>query len=363
MIKLKTLRGILLLSVSAVAGLLIALYAGTGQENELALAGLALPRAPDYPPVSGDHVSLGEAIARSPYTLPIPEVSAAGEGPSNIWVSGMGSQSESHQVYLVYDSGMRVSVSGQPPAIDYREWEMESFRPASVRGIPASGKDAEVKTTEAGEGVSAPASLSWWVNGVYISVYHPRMSMDDLLEIAETIPDPVWDIDVETASLPEETKSGSSVFIEVSSGTTHTCGLKPDGTVVCWGDPRDEITSAPPGEFDSISAGAGYTCAVRVEGTIDCWGRSYERMKFPGGKFTSVSAGGSDPCGVHLDGVIACWNYRGITYSPLVGEFASFSDGDFSPVGCESMARSNARLPMKTYSRTFRVHPLGSSPL
>ena len=143
MLRSKTSTGILLLSAATAVGLLIALYAGTSQENELTLDGVALPRAPDYPPATGDHVSLGEAIDRSPYTLPIPDVFAAREEPSNIWVSRKGSKPESHRVYLVYDSGLRVSAIGQTPAIDYSERETGSFRPARVRGIPAIGRDAD----------------------------------------------------------------------------------------------------------------------------------------------------------------------------------------------------------------------------
>ncbi len=54
-------------------------------------------------------------------------------------------------------------------------------------------------------------------------------------------------------------------------------------------------TSASPsaGTFASVSAGAYHTCGVRTDGTIACWGdNDYGQAAPPGGIFTSVSAGG-----------------------------------------------------------------------
>ena len=61
-------------------------------------------------------------------------------------------------------------------------------------------------------------------------------------------------------------------FASVSAGTNHTCGVRIDGAVECWGrDLFGEVTP-PPGEFASVSAGWRYTCGVRRDGAVACWG-------------------------------------------------------------------------------------------
>lgn len=61
-------------------------------------------------------------------------------------------------------------------------------------------------------------------------------------------------------------------FLSVSTGGMHTCGIRADQTVSCWGSNHDGQTSAPSGTFKSVSAGYDFTCAVRVDGTMLCWG-------------------------------------------------------------------------------------------
>ena len=49
----------------------------------------------------------------------------------------------------------------------------------------------------------------------------------------------------------------------------HTCGLKTDGAVACWGS-----ESAPPaGEFTQVSAGAYSACALERDASVACWGQ------------------------------------------------------------------------------------------
>ena len=56
----------------------------------------------------------------------------------------------------------------------------------------------------------------------------------------------------------------------ISSGAAYTCGLKPDGVVVCWGL---AVTPPPGGErFVAISSGLGHVCGLRPDGSAVCWG-------------------------------------------------------------------------------------------
>jgi alpha-tubulin suppressor-like RCC1 family protein len=46
-------------------------------------------------------------------------------------------------------------------------------------------------------------------------------------------------------------------FSQVSAGLYHTCGLRPDGTVECWGANGSGQSSPPSGAFTQVSAGGG----------------------------------------------------------------------------------------------------------
>ena len=84
----------------------------------------------------------------------------------------------------------------------------------------------------------------------------------------------------------------------VSAGAFHTCGVRDDGQVTCWGSNTDTDNNyigqadAPPGKFESVSAGAFHTCGIRENRTIKCWGdNTYEQLHSPFGEFYSISAG------------------------------------------------------------------------
>ena len=65
-------------------------------------------------------------------------------------------------------------------------------------------------------------------------------------------------------------------FTQVWTGGYHTCGIKTDGSVVCWG--KDDIVGllpAPPaGPFAEISVGYYFACGVRPDDSWACWGQS-----------------------------------------------------------------------------------------
>ncbi len=122
-------------------------------------------------------------------------------------------------------------------------------------------------------------------------------------------------------------------FVSVSAGDLHTCGLKLDGSVACWGDISGGAATPPAGEFASVSTGYSYTCGVKLDGSVACWGalpRQYNQGQFtpPAGEFDSVSAGSIHACGVKRDGSVACWGNNGAgAATPPAGEFASVSAG------------------------------------
>ena len=127
-------------------------------------------------------------------------------------------------------------------------------------------------------------------------------------------------------------------FVSVSAGLHHTCGVKTDGQVVCWGDDLGGAVALPGGSFVSVSAGWLRTCGVKTDGQVACWGIGVSGENTPPeGSFVSVSAGGEHTCGVRTDGSVTCWGYdEDGQATPPQGEFASVSAGWFHTCGVKT---------------------------
>ncbi|MHC4501422.1 MAG: RCC1 domain-containing protein [Planctomycetota bacterium] len=124
-------------------------------------------------------------------------------------------------------------------------------------------------------------------------------------------------------------------FVTISAGLYHTCGLKPDGSLACWGYDGYGQVSGPNGSSDTfaqVSAGGNHTCGVKTDGSLACWGNdSYEQVSGPNASsetFTQVSAGGSHTCGLKGNGRLDCWGYD--VYGQVSGP--SLSSDTFSQV-------------------------------
>jgi alpha-tubulin suppressor-like RCC1 family protein len=141
------------------------------------------------------------------------------------------------------------------------------------------------------------------------------------------------------------TVSGLTNVVAISAGSAHTCALKADRTVACWGlagsgqngnniAGTEEIcgviclpvNSTPVAVFDltdavAISAGNAHTCALRANGNIACWGDgalgqlgndNLVKKNSPVAvaclsNAVSVSAGLAHTCALKADGSSACW--------------------------------------------------------
>ena len=104
-----------------------------------------------------------------------------------------------------------------------------------------------------------------------------------------------------------------------------TCGLRQDGSIVCWGDDESTRLDVPSGAFVQVSTGLSGSCGLRPNGSIECWGDGEEHaFAPPDGVFTQVAAGAYHACGLETDGSIRCWGYdRVVSFcaipSPLCG--------------------------------------------
>ena len=132
------------------------------------------------------------------------------------------------------------------------------------------------------------------------------------------------------------TLSPSEAFQQVAAGAFHTCGLKVDGSTVCWGTNRHQDgknggqANPPDGSFQQLSAGAWHTCGVKTNGRIVCWGNNeYEQTTSPAGVFKQVTAGLRHSCGIMTNNKVVCWG----TYDFFAGVTERSPDKAVSPAG------------------------------
>ena len=107
--------------------------------------------------------------------------------------------------------------------------------------------------------------------------------------------------------------SSASKYQAVDAGKNHTCGIKLDDTLECWGDNTQRQTDAPEGQFLSVSAGGVYSCGIDFENQLACWGHA-AIIPPPDGNYTHVSVGDKHACAVTAavdnKNLIRCWGLR-----------------------------------------------------
>ena len=154
----------------------------------------------------------------------------------------------------------------------------------------------------------------------------------------DTTDDTSDDIAEDTSDEPE---LPPTAFTTVSAGGYHACGLRANGTVICWGDNHFKQIFAPEGLYSAVSAGNFHTCGLRTDGTVECWGANITadgdpagQSDAPEGAFSAVSAGGEHSCGVRTDGAVECWgnNTGGQSRSPR-GTFSVVDAGSWHSCG------------------------------
>jgi len=122
-------------------------------------------------------------------------------------------------------------------------------------------------------------------------------------------------------------------FVEISSGTAHSCALRRDGSILCWGRNKENQCKAPEILFDQISSGGIHTCGVHDNGSISCWGENeYGQTTVPDiHDFIYVSAGFNHTCALTRNGSIECWgkNDDNGQATPPNGHFIALNSGGY----------------------------------
>ena len=144
------------------------------------------------------------------------------------------------------------------------------------------------------------------------------------------------------------TGAPSGSFTAVAVGATHVCAIKSDKSIACWGEEvffdryrdgnADDIdgkgnhtTTIPPTgshQYTAITAGDAHTCAVRTDNKIVCWGYhadgrnkvpgwGYDTQGFSNVNFDAIATGGLTNCGILTSNSgLSCWNDEKPQYQP-----------------------------------------------
>ena len=120
------------------------------------------------------------------------------------------------------------------------------------------------------------------------------------------------------------------LFTAIAVGWDHTCGIRADRTIVCWGHNWATQAEAPDGEFTAVAAGRTHSCGVNTNQNVVCWGQShFGKANAPEGLFTAVTAGGDHSCAIRTDQTVTCWgNNEDGQADPPQGEFIAVAAGE-----------------------------------
>ncbi|MGH7435602.1 MAG: RCC1 domain-containing protein [Polyangiaceae bacterium] len=172
------------------------------------------------------------------------------------------------------------------------------------------------------------------------------------------------------AACPGACVSGRCVSpATLAAGHQHTCAVRADGSVTCWGSNgseqlgnRTSAGSRPamvPGVSGAVGVAAGFdfSCALAHDGTASCWGNDSNGQLGDGAPTAlpnmtlltgiapvtglttgaAISAGYDDTCALRLDGTVACWGYGGY------GQIGDGVLGDGSPTPSQVMQLAGAQ--------------------
>jgi alpha-tubulin suppressor-like RCC1 family protein len=139
---------------------------------------------------------------------------------------------------------------------------------------------------------------------------------------------------------PGEVAGPAAGWTSVMAGGFHSCATRKDGSLWCWGrndsgqlgigswadqNRPEKVTSPAPAGWASVTGGAFHTCAIRTDSTLWCWGSSESGQlglgnttdqdlpqqvttPAPAG-WTSVAAGGDHTCALRTH-ALWCWGFN-----------------------------------------------------
>ncbi len=134
------------------------------------------------------------------------------------------------------------------------------------------------------------------------------------------------------------TVQGLNDVVEIAAGGDHTCALRSDGTIACWGSNSDgQLGQGPGGPWTSevpipvpdltgmrgVCSGYRFSCATKGDRSVVCWGdNSGMKLGFDAAAGSSVPIAVPDiadvellacgvvrACVIHTDRTVSCWGH------------------------------------------------------
>ena len=154
-------------------------------------------------------------------------------------------------------------------------------------------------------------------------------------------------------------------FTAISASWYHSCGIRDDQTIACWGNNIYKQIDAPGGQYTMVAAGGSHSCAITTDQTVECWG---SRSGGPRQTYVTASAEGIALASGATVVCVVVWNAAATgagavcsdSQTETVDETAK-DDGDTS----NETAEDNETAPEEddTAQRCFAVHQFGAQPV
>ncbi|HJK91441.1 MAG TPA: hypothetical protein RMG45_14320 [Polyangiaceae bacterium LLY-WYZ-15_(1-7)] len=147
--------------------------------------------------------------------------------------------------------------------------------------------------------------------------------------------------DFEPRSGPVEVALPAPVA-QLGVGENHACAILTNGQLHCWGhnyegqlglddlfgagDVPEPTRVGTESDWEQVDGHQGHSCGVRMQGTLHCWGRNTEsqlglgpsgpiQRRFPtpvpDARWLAASPGQSHSCGIDAAGALHCWGSNG----------------------------------------------------
>jgi alpha-tubulin suppressor-like RCC1 family protein len=129
--------------------------------------------------------------------------------------------------------------------------------------------------------------------------------------------------------------AGGAVWMQISAGGQHACGIQQNGVAYCWGADTSQqlgngagttaqaspVTVNGGGYYSLIRAGMDHTCGIKIDGSAWCWGLGTsgqlgnaagttedEPVAVSGNlQWKDISLEATRTCGVTVEGGLWCW--------------------------------------------------------